>query len=197
MTIRIERLTAAALRSVLPALARLRMTVFHDFPYLYQGSQEYEERYLATYAATPDSVVVAALEGDRIVGAATGVPLEHEPEAIRQPFTDRGLTVEGIFYFGESVLLREYRGRGIGVEFFRHREDHARGLGRSWAYFCAVDRPIDHPRRPADHISLESFWRHRGFEPVPGLMCYMSWQDIDEAVESRKAMRFWRKDLTR
>lgn len=197
MTIRIERLTAEALRSALPALARLRMTVFRDFPYLYEGSQDYEERYLATYGATPDSVVVAAMDGERVVGAATGVPLEHEPDAVRLPFVEQGLPVDRIVYFGESVLLPEYRGRGIGVQFFHHREAHARALGRQWAYFCAVERPADHPRRPSGYGPLDGFWRRRGFEPAPDLVCYMSWRDIDEAVETRKPMRFWRKDLTR
>jgi GNAT superfamily N-acetyltransferase len=197
MTIRIERLTAAALRSVLPDLARLRITVFLDFPYLYEGSQGYEERYLTTYAETPGSVVVVARDGDRVVGAATGVPLECEPDSIRQPFVERDLAVEEIFYFGESVLLGEYRGQGIGVEFFRHREAHARELGRRWAYFCGVDRPADHPRRPSGYVPLDTFWRRRGFEPAGGLTCYMSWRDIGEPEESRKPMRFWRKDLTR
>ena len=36
------------LRPFLKDLARLRMEVFHDFPYLYDGTAEYEEKSLET-----------------------------------------------------------------------------------------------------------------------------------------------------
>lgn len=34
-------------------LARLRIEVFRAFPYLYEGSEDYEVSYLATYAQSP------------------------------------------------------------------------------------------------------------------------------------------------
>ena len=56
-------------------LARLRTTVFRAFPYLYEGSEDYEASYLATYAQSPESLFVLVLDGERIVGASTGVPM--------------------------------------------------------------------------------------------------------------------------
>lgn len=194
--LRIEPLTGDALNARLPDLARLRIAVFRAFPYLYAGSQEYEERYLATYAASSGSVVVGAFDGDRVVGAATALPLRHEPDSVTAPFRAAGRDVERIFYYGESVLLPEYRGRGVGVRFFAEREAHARRLGGfDHAVFCAVDRPVDHPRRPPGHVPLDGFWRNRGFRPLPGVTCRFSWQDLDEEAESGKLMRFWIKDL--
>ncbi len=38
-----------------------------------------------------------------------------------------------VFYLGESVLLSEYCGRGIGVRFFEQREAHARALASDLA----------------------------------------------------------------
>ena len=195
--VRLERLTGARLAGLLPELARLRITVFRAYPYLYDGSLAYEERYLGTYAATPDSVVVGAFAGDRVVGASTGLPLASEPEALTRTFTEHGYVVGEVFYFGESVLLDEYRGQGIGVGFFAEREAHARALGRfTRAAFCAVVRPADHPRRPAGYVPLDAFWRKRGFAPVPGLVGQISWRDLDEATESAKPMQFWTKQLT-
>lgn len=195
--IRLERLTGDRLRRMLPELARLRITVFRDFPYLYEGTLAYEERYLQAYAATADSVVVGAFAGERVVGAATGLPLAAEPEALTRPFAEHGYDVNEIFYFGESVLLRELRGQGVGVGFFTEREAHARELGRfRYMAFCAVVRAETHPRRPADYVPLDAFWRRRGFLPVPGLIGQMGWRDVDAAEESPKPMQFWIKALT-
>lgn len=194
--VRLERLTGERLKGLLPELARLRITVFRTFPYLYDGSLDYEERYLRTYAATADSVVVGAFDGERVVGASTGLPLAAEPEALTTPFTEHGYAVGEVFYFGESVLLEEYRGRGVGVGFFDERETHARALGRfRHAAFCAVMRAADHPRRPQGYVPLDAFWRKRGFAPIPDLLGHIAWRDLDEAGESVKPMQFWLKDL--
>ena len=194
--ITVERLTGAPLKARLGDLAQLRIAVFRTFPYLYEGTPEYEARYLKTYAASPDSAIVAAFDGDRLVGAATGLPLEHEPAYVRDPVEKYGLDVGRVFYFGESVLLPVYRGRGIGVAFFEQREAHARALGRfRTILFCAVDRPAGHPRRPEGYQPLDDFWRRRGYHPVPGLACAFSWRDLDESEESPKRMLFWRKDI--
>lgn len=177
-------------------LARLRIAVFRAFPYLYEGSLDYEARYLATYAKSQESVFGLALDGERVVGAATGMPLRDETGEVKAPFREKGWPVEAIFYYGESVLLPDYRGRGIGVGFFEAREAFARSLGRfSLAAFCAVRRPPDHPRRPDDYVPLDAFWKKRGFTPHPELETRFSWRDLDEPAETEKPMSFWIKPL--
>jgi len=193
---RIEVLTGPAILPHLAGLARLRVEVFRDFPYLYDGSEDYERKYIATYAAAPDALVVAAYVGDELVGAATALPLADEPEHVKAPVAARGLDVARVFYCGESVLRQPYRGRGIGHAFFEAREAHARRLGRFERIgFCAVLRPADHPARPADYRPLNAFWRRHGYQPVPGLTCTMSWRDIGDIAESAKPMQFWMKAL--
>ena len=194
--IRVEPLTGERLIALLPDLARLRIAVFRTFPYLYDGSLAYEEGYLRTYAEAADSVVVGAFAGETVVGASTGLPLAHEPPTLTDTFTAHGFDVAKVFYFGESVLLPDYRGHGIGVAFFREREAHARALGRfDWAAFCGVVRPDGHPRRPPDHVPLDGFWRGRGFAPVPGMLGSITWRGLDESEQSAKPMQFWVKRL--
>ena len=194
--ISISRLRGPALESRLPDLASLRITVFRDFPYLYDGSEDYEQRYLASYAEAEDSVIVGALAGEQLIGAATGLPLAHEPESVQAPFRARGMPLETIFYFGESVLLRPYRGQGLGVAFFKEREAHVRELGRfTTICFCGVVRPPDHPRRPEGFVPLDAFWRRRGYAPLEGAIGHLSWRDLDEAEETPKPMQFWTKQL--
>src|SRR5690606_14929829 len=130
----------------------LRMRVFHEWPYLYEGDLAYEEAYLQTYIAAPDSVIVLALHEDNVVGASTGIPLQYETDEVKAPFIRQGYDIDSIFYCGESVLLPEYRGQGAGVAFFEHREAHARAIGEfKYSCFCGVQRPEDHPQRPADY----------------------------------------------
>lgn len=194
--IRLERLTGDALRERIGDLAQLRITVFRDFPYLYDGDLDYEARYLENYVRSADSALIAAFNGETIVGAATALPLEDETENVIEPFRYHGFDVARVFYFGESVLLPVYRGRGVGVAFFDEREAWARSLGRfSLACFCAVDRPIDHPRRPTNYRPLDEFWRRRGFERVPDMTTDFIWRDLDEAEASPKRMLYWSKRL--
>lgn len=192
----IETRAGAALEPLLPDLATLRITVFREWPYLYDGDAAYEARYLRRYIDSPRAGVVVALSEGRAVGAATCIPLADETEAIRAPFLARGLDPARFFYFGESVLLRPWRGRGIGVAFFAGREAHARAVSDcDFACFCAVRRPADHPARPADYVPLDAFWRRRGYTPYPDLACRMAWKDIGESDESEKELSFWMKPL--
>ena len=187
----VRALTGAEIAAALDDLAALRIAVFAAFPYLYDGDAAYEAEYLTEYAEAEDAVLVAAFDGARIVGAATAAPMRHQKAAFRAPFEARGLDTDRLFYFGESVLLPEYRGQGIGHAFFDQREAAARAYGASHASFCAVVRPADHPQRPADYVPLDAFWQRRGYAPVPGLTGEFHWQEHGEAGESAKPMQYW------
>ncbi len=194
--LRLQTLTGATLLPYLPALGQLRVEVFRDWPYIYDGDAAYEETYLQTYAAAARAAVIAAFDGEEIVGAATCLPLTDEPLHMQQVFTDAGMDAASVFYFGESVLRSTYRGQGIGVRFFQHREAHARSFGTyTTAAFCAVERPDNHPLKPLDFIPLDAFWAKRGFTRQPGLRCKMSWQDLGETQETEKYLTFWTKKL--
>lgn len=196
--LKVLRLTGAQpeLSRWLSALAALRIRVFRDFPYLYDGSLEYEESYLKTYTECPESIVVLVLDGDAVVGATTGLPLAAETEEFKRPFVAAGIAPEDIFYCAESVLLPEYRGQGLYKRFFLEREGQASALGGfTHTSFCCVQRPADHPLRPADYRPLDAVWRHFGYTPRADLMTTYPWQDIGEAEETDKPMMFWLKPL--
>lgn len=194
--LRLERLSGEKLNQYIPELARLRIQVFRDWPYLYDGDLAYEEKYLRTYIEAPNSVIVLAFDGDKVVGASTGIPLKHETEEVKAPFIDAGYDVDKIFYCGESVLISDYRGQGAGVAFFDHREAHAQEVGGfSFSCFCGVQRRENHPRRPSDYVPLDNFWRKRGYEKHDDLNTTFSWKELDEDVESPKPMTFWMKRI--
>ena len=195
MAVTVETLPPYRIGDAIDALARLRIAVFREWPYLYEGDADYERRYLADFAAAPDAVLVLARDGDTIVGAATASPMTAQSAEIQAPFVMQGWDVGRTFYFGESVLLAGYRGQGIGHAFFDHREAGARAAGAGIATFCAAQRPVDHPLRPADYRPLDAFWAKRGYARVEGLTTSFDWLDIGESTEMPHPMQFWMRQI--
>ncbi|HPD91669.1 MAG: GNAT family N-acetyltransferase [Rhodobacter sp.] len=193
---RVQALSGAALEAALDDVARLRIAVFRDWPYLYDGDLDYERAYLAPYRDNPRAVLAGAFDGPRLVGAATGTPMEDHAEDFAAPFAQTGIPLSDIFYCAESVLLPEFRGQGVGHRFFDIREGQARSLGRPHVAFCAVQRPADHPARPAGYRPLDAFWRARGYAPLPGVIATFRWRDLGDSMDSAKPLQFWMRDLT-
>jgi GNAT superfamily N-acetyltransferase len=195
MALCVAPLTGEAVYAALDDLAGLRISVFRDFPYLYDGSIDYELHYLRAFAESRDALIVAARESGETVGCATGSALATQHEALRAPFERASYDIGTIFYCGESVLLPHYRGQGIGHIFFAEREKHARARGYRLSVFCAVVRRDDHPARPRDYRPLDGFWHKRGYRKVPGLVAQLSWKDVGAERETAKPMQFWLKEL--
>jgi GNAT superfamily N-acetyltransferase len=188
-------LSGGSVLPLIPDLARLRVTVFRDWPYLYDGSLEYERKYLAKYAALPRATLVVARDGEAVVGASTALPLVDAEADLRAPFLAAGIDPASVYYYGESVLLAPYRGQGAGVRFFAERETRARALGFGSAAFCGVVRPADHPARPVDYVPLDAFWTKRGFRRRPDLTASFEWRDAGDSGPTRKPMAFWLKQF--
>ncbi|WOO40122.1 GNAT family N-acetyltransferase [Rubellicoccus peritrichatus] len=177
-------------------LARLRISVFREFPYLYDGSIEYERGYIQRYIDSPECAFVLVLDQNKVVGASTAQPMIHEIDEFKKPFIDQGYHLDEVFYLAESVLLPEYRGRGLGHRFFDEREKFANSLRSfKWITFCAVDRPYDHPLRPSQYHPHDIFWGKRGYVKHPELKAFLPWQEIGEEGESLKSLTFWLKSM--
>jgi GNAT superfamily N-acetyltransferase len=196
MSVRVITCVGAAVAPYVDDLARLRIEVFRDYPYLYEGDSAYERRYLEAYAASPRSVFVLALDGSSVVGASTGIPLADDGEAFHQPFIEHGFAVDSVYYFGESVLQPAYRGQGLGHRFFDEREAHAQRLDDfAMTAFCAVERAHDDPRRPKDYHANDMFWRKRGYERQDTMFCTLNWTERGDSEQSAHRLRFWLRPL--
>lgn len=195
MTVEVRRLALDEITAAFDDLARLRIMVFRDWPYLYDGDLDYERRYLEGFLAARQSVVIGAFDGTTLVGAATASPLTVHHAEFAEPVRAAGMDPAEIFYFGESVLLPSHRGQGTGVRFFEEREKAAREQGFSTCLFSAVVRPDDHPMCPNRYVSLNSFWKNRGYRRVEGLATQFFWKDLGEVEETAKPMEYWKKIL--
>lgn len=191
-----ERYTGTEIGTIVDELAQLRMTVFRDFPYLYEGSLAYERNYLKTYVQAKQSFVLLVRTKDQVVGATTGITLLEETGEIVNPILEAGYPLDSSFYLGESILLPEYRGLGIGHRFFDERELFAASIpGIDTCFFCSVLRPDNHPLKPSNYRDNSLFWQKRGYELAPGLICEMEWLDRGESIETKKKLQFWKKKI--
>jgi GNAT superfamily N-acetyltransferase len=179
----------------LAALSALRLTVFREWPYLYDGDPTYEERYLRDFLSSEQAALIVAKVDARPVGMATASPLSNQPDDLLAPLIAAGIDAHSTFYFGESVLLPAYRGLGIGSRFFAHREAATRAAGATQAVFCAVIRSVTDPARATDVCDLKPFWRSRGYAPLEGVQCTMSWKEHGGGEEKLHPMQFWHKTL--
>jgi GNAT superfamily N-acetyltransferase len=195
MPLTFETLRGPALHPHLPALARLRIAVFREWPYLYEGDEAYEQRYLRAYSEAPGAAVILCRDGADVVGAATCEPMTEGHAPVRRAFESAGLDPRAFCYFGESVLLLAYRGQGAGLRFFTEREAHARSLGLRHVAFCGVRRDPADLRRPSGYVPLDAFWRKRGYSPRPDLTVTFDWKETGAAAETPHTLSFWLKDL--
>jgi GNAT superfamily N-acetyltransferase len=192
---KIERLKGKQVHNYIDDLAKLRIQIFKEYPYLYEGNLSYEIDYLNTYTACDESILIVASMKSKIIGVSTAIPLEYEMAECQKPFLDTHLPISKIFYLGESVLLPEYRGQGIYRQFFDQREKAAMEYGSLITTFCAVSREADDPRSPKGYEPLDNIWQHFGYQKHPELCAYYKWQEIGDTVQTSKPMIFWMKYL--
>jgi GNAT superfamily N-acetyltransferase len=180
------------------SIADLRMRVFAEFPYLYQGDLAYEKDYLKVYFESLRSIMILATTGDEneLVGVSTAIVLADGDPEFQKPFVAAGYNLEQVMYFGESVLLPEYRGYGHGRKFMELREDFSTMFESvRFLSFCSVVREGHDPRKPANYHTKNKFWESCGFNKDSTLQTSYSWKDLGEESESEKNMEFWLKKL--
>ena len=193
--VEVRALTGAELEAHLDDVARLRIAVFRDWPYLYDGTLDYEREYLKTYRDNAGALLVGAFDAGMLVGASTSTFMEDHAEGFAAPLARIGLPTGSSLYGAESVLLPAYRGQGLGHRFFDLREAHARTHGRTHVAFCSVVRPDSHPMRPETYRTNDAFWAGRGYAKLPGVLAEFAWKDVGDAGESVKPLQFWMRKV--
>lgn len=194
--IHVRTFVGPALRTYLHSIAKLRMDVFREYPFLEEPDLTLETVRLKRYLTSKESIGVLVFDNTTLVGVSLGIPLVLERDEIQRPFLDRFHDVSTYFYFGESVLLKQYRNRGISHHFFDVREAHVKHLIK-YKHICFFDpmRPEVDPHKPADYLPLHDFWRKRGYVHCPDLHCNLIWKELGETKPSEKPLTFWIKDL--
>jgi len=181
-------------------IARFRLEQFKEYPYLYIGDYEQEQKHLGFYANYKESLLILASDNDKIVAVSTSLPLKYEEEIISccaDELAHRGMDASKGYYFGETIILPEYRGQGIGTILVNMQEEHARTLGCTFVCFIAVKREADHPLRPKNYTEAAVVFERLGFEKTKSVVSF-SWPTLqaDGTVrEEVNLLDFWIKRL--
>jgi GNAT superfamily N-acetyltransferase len=194
--IHVRAFVGPALKAYLHSIAKLRIDVFREYPFLEEPDLRRETEELKRYLTSKAAIGVLVFDNTTLIGVSLGIPLNLAQKEIQKPFLDRFQDISTYFYFGESVLLKQYRSRGIGHHFFDVRETHVRNL-KQYRHICFFDpaRAEMDSQKPADFLSLHDFWRKRGYVHCPDLRCTLTWRDLHKEMETEKSLSFWVKDL--
>jgi GNAT superfamily N-acetyltransferase len=174
-------------------LGRFRMEIFKEFPYLYEGSLEYERKYLSRYAGSSESVLILMKDARGLMGACTGIPLHDEDTDFVRPFQE--VDIEEIFYIGEVMVRADSRGKGLGTNLLSKMLDLITGSRFKIVCFYTVDRGTSHPLRPHNYKSPVRLWKKFGFVKDPEKLVYFRWKDLGNSIETDKPMNVWIKKL--
>ena len=195
-SVKIETLRGREIIPYIHKIAALRIAIFREYPYLYEGDMSYEERYLLMYSRTDDAMLVIVEDNHEVVGAITGLPLTESMEEIKGLFIEKNIPAERIFYLGEIMLLREFRSKNIGYMLYQQFERAVKELKfYEKIALCEVVRTKNDLRKPGDYKSLNSFWNRQGYVKHPNLVADFSWKEIGTIEETKHPMVFWIKDF--
>jgi hypothetical protein len=202
--IRIELFEGKDVTPFIDQISHLRIQIFREYPYLYQGDLDYEKNYMAAYATDPRALFAMAFNKDKVIGAITGIPLNSHSEIVREvkkKALSIGLPVSLYYYIGEALLLPEYRDNGIGRLIhtaYLDIENIIRQQGFQYASILTVKREENDTRKPENYRELEKIWSYLGFQKIPELETKYHWNTLlsDEKCECiENAMDFWQKPL--
>lgn len=174
--------TGHRLKKYINTIASLRMAVFREYPYLYDGSMDSEEAYLKSYASSKNSILVMARDKEETVGVVAGMPLIEMDEVFQSPFEKHNVAIHSIFYLGDMLLLKEYRGRGIGSKIYKMFEDLVRKNKQYQTIAIAeILRDKNDPRQPKNYVSADKFWASLHYAKHPEIVIQIPYKEVDSA----------------
>lgn len=191
----LQAFTGEEAKKYLKQIANIRITMFKEFPYLYEGVLEDEEEYLNIYFSSINSIVLLVLDGDKVVGFSNSIPLNEEIEEMKTPFIKNDIDINKYLYIGELMIKEKYRTRGLSNIIAKYHEEHAREKNYTNMIFMTVIRPDNHPLKPDNYRSLEPLWKSLGYKALEGIKINFSWKQVDSKTPQENQLRIWSKEL--
>jgi len=179
-------------------VSKLRIKFFREFPYLYEGNMDYELEYMQGFANNENSLLCIVEVDSKVVACLTGMPLASEADILKgceKQFEELGHLPSELFYFGEAIVLPEFRGKALTKSMHDKMLESAKANGFSKSCLATVIREKDDPRRPENYWSVYSLCRDLGYCKVPIVMPF-SWPTIQpngDTVEKMNDLKFWLK----
>lgn len=178
-------------------IADLCVTIFREYPALYEGTREECVPVIETYAHSPYGIACILFDKEKAVGVAIGSALtdknEYYDEIVLQQHT---INPPDFFYLGEIVLLKEYRSQGYGKHLYTEFEQAVKNLNSfSSMLFCKTIEPSDKSLKPTDYYSMNNFWIKQGYAQHATLIINFNWRDLMCHEINEHPMNVWTKPL--
>ncbi len=190
------------IKPLTPALARLRINLFREYPYLYDGNIKYESDYLREYAKEPYSMLHMVHYNDEIVALFSGMPLSCKSSIVldlKNAMLENGHeNIDKYYYYGEILIVPEFRHYGLFNLLFTSMDYEAKLLGFSDACLLTVEREDSHPLKSLDYVPTDALWQTRGYKRS-GLIVNFDWPTIfpnGETKDIKNPMAAWNAVIT-
>lgn len=188
-------------RQYIDLVSQLRITAFKEYPYLYEGNLDYEREYMGGYTADMQAMITIATLDGKIVGVATGIPLVSNSDIVKDAkatFETHHLNPQDYYYYGEVIVMPEYKGNGLAKKLFDAQDEKIKEWGYKHTCILTVMRDENHPQKPIGYKLTDSVWAKMGFFKM-ALKANYHWPTIkpdQSVVECEHEMQFWQKNLT-
>lgn len=200
MNVTVEILTGKDVQKYIVLLSRLRIDNFKEYPYLYEGSMEYEKQCMQGYMSCPHCAFAIAKVDGKIAGALTGIPLVSDSSIgndAEKIFKLNNLSPSEYYYYGEIFVLKKFRNLAVAASLFAAQNSKVKGLGYKYAVMLTVVREENHPLKPKKYRSPDQLWTRAGFSRMD-LVLNCRWPTIqpDGSVKDiNNFLEFWAKKL--
>lgn len=188
--------------SIVDNISKMRINEFRNFPYMYDGSLEYERLYFQEFCKDPNSLIVCIFDDSKLIATATSIPLLSNADIldnVASKFIAQSLDPKTFFYSGEFIVLQKYRQNGLCKNLLYSVESLAKTLGFTNLCIATVCRSKDDPRRPVSYVDSDVVWKSLGFE-ITNIKTSYPWPTIQPnqlTVTVNNEMIFWTKEMGR
>lgn len=183
-------------------LAHMRATYFKEYPYLYDGSLDYEENYLGEYKEKAiDGYLVQAFHEKnsekKLVGILTGCGFCSDIEIVRDGaklFEEKNISTQDRYYLGEAIIIPEYQHKKILPRMLYKLGQKVIQLQKYTSLcFLTVIREENDARKPEGYKSTDQLWGKLGCYKAD-VTCSFEWPTImpDKSVQNIfNDVEFW------
>lgn len=176
-------------------IASLRITMFKEYPYLYEGILEEETEYLEMYFRSFESLLFLVFDQEALVAFASALPLDQSIQELNTPLLEQKIHPRDCLYIGELMITSPYRGRGILRYFLDSYEKFAIRKGYSHLIFMTIKRTLSHKMCPENYRNPDPIWQHFGYERLPHKPLILTWKQIDTRQQEKNELDLWGKNI--
>lgn len=196
----VKTLRGKSIAPYLHNITDLCVQIYKEYPYLYEGTSEEYFPFIEYYAQSENGIACLLFDKDRPVGVAIGMPINEMREKYKGPFMNARPheNLGEIFYLGEYLLLKDYRGKGLGKEIYLEFERSVKkNQNMKKICFCKIDESNQTNLEIENYKPLDGFWVKNGFKKCDDITVSVDWQNVGELNDSPHILIYWLKPFSK